>query len=182
MSLRQAYEKISKQHLALFLNIHRWKWGEKNRTRQHFAILTEIIITYLLVPQHIARQSLPLVFGVWQRQTEFMPKTKEGQSQEGWPSILGLLGPSYYVWNVLKFLLETCTSTHQSLKSHHRPCRHIIAELLLQGGTDCCQSPRQRLHPLLQLTTYCCLNFSNTGERLRHLVLVSLTEPMQLQG
>lgn len=29
MSLRQAYEKISKQHLALFLNIHRWKWGKK---------------------------------------------------------------------------------------------------------------------------------------------------------
>lgn len=69
--------KISKQHLALFLNIHRWK-GEKNQTRQHFAILTEIIIRYLLVPQHIARQSLPLIFRVLKMENRSHAKSKGG--------------------------------------------------------------------------------------------------------
>lgn len=64
MSLRQAYEKNFQATSCFISQYSQVEWGKKNQTRQHFAILTEIIIRYLLVPQHTARQSLPLVFRV----------------------------------------------------------------------------------------------------------------------
>lgn len=123
-------------NILLYFSIFTGGSGGKNRTRQHFTILTEIIITYLLVPQHIARQSQPLVFRVWRWQTDFMPKARKGQNQEKWPSFLGSAESL--------ILCEKCTEVsswnmypHKSFKIHHHPCRPIIVELLLQGGADC---------------------------------------------
>lgn len=74
MSLRQAYEKNFQATSCFISQYSQVEEGEKNQTRQHFAILTEIIIRCLLVPQHIARLSLPLILRVWRWKTEFIPK------------------------------------------------------------------------------------------------------------